>query len=66
MNPEQVSLKYIEVNGADLKIDAQPSEDDLKKRYEQEKQRFVQPEQRLVSHILVNVPKNATPDQQNA
>ncbi|MDR3445537.1 SurA N-terminal domain-containing protein [Dyella sp.] len=66
MNPEQVSLKYIEVNGADLKIDAQPSEDDLKKRYEDQKQRFVQPEQRLVSHILVNVPKNATPDQQKA
>ncbi|WP_243041064.1 SurA N-terminal domain-containing protein [Dyella sedimenti] len=66
MNPEQVSLKYIEVNGNDLKIDAQPSEDELKKRYEDEKQRFVQPEQRLVSHILVNVPKNATPDQQKA
>jgi peptidyl-prolyl cis-trans isomerase D len=66
MSPEQVSLKYIEVNGADLKIDAQPSEDELKKRYEDQKQRFVQPEQRLVSHILVNVPKNATPDQQKA
>lgn len=64
MNPEQVSLKYIEVNGADLKIDAQPSDDELKKRYEEQKQRFVQPEQRLVSHILVNVPKNASPDQQ--
>ncbi|HET6554368.1 MAG TPA: SurA N-terminal domain-containing protein [Dyella sp.] len=66
MNPEQVSLKYIEVNGSDLKVDAQPSEDELKKRYEDQKQRFVQPEQRLVSHILVNVPKNATPDQQKA
>ena len=66
MNPEQVSLKYIEVNGADLKVDAQPSDDELKKRYEEQKQRFVQPEQRLVSHILVNVPKNATPDQQKA
>ncbi len=66
MNPEQVSLKYIEVNGTDLKIDAQPSDDELKKRYDEQKQRFVQPEQRLVSHILVNVPKNATPDQQKA
>ncbi|MGC1547133.1 MAG: SurA N-terminal domain-containing protein, partial [Rhodanobacter sp.] len=64
MNPEQVSVKYIEVNGADLKLDTPPSEDDLKKRYEDEKQRFVQPEQRLVSHILINVPKNATPAQQ--
>jgi peptidyl-prolyl cis-trans isomerase D len=66
MNPEQVSVKYIEVSGDDLKLDAQPSEDDLKKRYEQEKQRFVLPEQRLVSHILINVPKNATPEQQKA
>ena len=66
MNPEQVSVKYIEVNADDLKLNAQPSEDDLKKRYEQEKQRFVLPEQRLVSHILINVPKNATPEQQKA
>jgi peptidyl-prolyl cis-trans isomerase D len=66
MNPEQVSVKYIEVNGADLKPDAAPSDDELKKRYEDEKQRFVQPEQRLVSHILINVPANATPDQQKA
>jgi peptidyl-prolyl cis-trans isomerase D len=59
MNPEQVSVKYLEVNGADLKPDAAPSDDDLKKRYEDEKQR-------LVSHILINVPTNATPDQQKA
>ena len=66
MNPEQVSVKYLEVNGADLKPDAAPSDDELKKRYEDEKQRFIQPEQRLVSHILINVPTNATPDQQKA
>ncbi|WP_426699787.1 SurA N-terminal domain-containing protein [Rhodanobacter sp. Col0626] len=66
MNPEQVSVKYIEVNGADLPADAAPSEDDLKKRYADEKQRFVQPEQRLVSHILINVPSNASPEQQKA
>ncbi|WP_158753346.1 SurA N-terminal domain-containing protein [Dyella sp. S184] len=66
MNPEQVSVKYIEVDGSTLKLDATPSDDDLKKRYADEKQRFVQPEQRLVSHILINVPANATPDQQKA
>lgn len=64
MNPEQVSVKYIEVNSADLKADAAPSDEELRKRYADEKQRFVQPEQRLVSHILINVPSNATPDQQ--
>ncbi len=66
MNPEQVAVKYIEVNSADLPLDAAPSDDDLKKRYADEKQRFVQPEQRLASHILINVPANATPEQQKA
>lgn len=64
MAPEQVSVKYIEVDGSKLQAEAEPSEEDLRKRYENEKQRFVQPEQRLVSHILINVPKNATPAQQ--
>jgi peptidyl-prolyl cis-trans isomerase D len=66
MNPEQVSVKYVEVDGAKLKPKAAPSEEELKARYEEEKQRFVQPEQRLVSHILINVPTNATPEQQKA
>lgn len=66
MNPEQVSLQYIEVKGSALKPAVPPSDADLMKRYQNEKQRFVQPEQREVSHILVNVPANATPDQQKA
>lgn len=66
MSPETVSLSYLEVNGAELKPEAQASDDELKKRYEAEKQRFQKPEQRLVSHILINVPKNATPEQQKA
>jgi peptidyl-prolyl cis-trans isomerase D len=66
MAPEQVAIRYVEVNAADLKPDAAPSDEDLHKRYEEEKQRYVQPEQRLVSHILIDVPKNATPAQQKA
>ena len=66
MNPEQVSLKYVEVNGADLKADTQPTDEDLKKRYQAEISRFGMPEAREVSHILINVPKNATPAQQKA
>lgn len=64
IRPEEVSLKYVEVSAGDLKGQAAPTEEELKKRYEDEKQRFVQPEQRLVSHILINVPKNASPAQQ--
>jgi peptidyl-prolyl cis-trans isomerase D len=67
MNPEQVSLKYIEVNATDLKPDTQPpSDDELKKRYQDEITRFGMPEEREVSHILINVSKNATPAQQKA
>ncbi|UGB47119.1 SurA N-terminal domain-containing protein [Frateuria edaphi] len=66
MAPEQVAIRYVEVSAAGLKADNPPTEDDLRKRYEDEKQRFVQPEQRLVSHILIDVPKNATPQQQKA
>ncbi|MEO7066764.1 MAG: SurA N-terminal domain-containing protein [Rhodanobacter sp.] len=66
MKPEQVSVKYLEVDGAALPPDAPPSDDELKKLYASEQQRFVQPEQRLTSHILINVPVNATPAQQKA
>jgi peptidyl-prolyl cis-trans isomerase D len=65
-DPERVSVKYIEVNGADLASESAPSDEELRKRYADEKQRFVQPEQRLVSHILIDVPANATPEQQKA
>ncbi len=64
MNPEQVSVKYIEVDGSKLPLSVAPDDEELKKRYENEKQRFVQPEQRLASHILIDVPANATPEQQ--
>ncbi|MEO9079041.1 MAG: SurA N-terminal domain-containing protein [Rhodanobacter sp.] len=64
MDPEEISVKYVEVDAAKLKPEAGPSDEALKGRYAEEKQRFVQPEQRLVSHILINVPPNATPEQQ--
>jgi peptidyl-prolyl cis-trans isomerase D len=64
--PEQVSVQYLEVNAADLKIPEQADDAQLRDVYEKQKQRYTQPEQREVSHILVNVPKNATPEQQKA
>src|SRR6185312_15556357 len=65
MTPEQVSLHYIEVNAADMKI-APLDDADLKARYEKEKSKFGAPEQREAAHILISVPKNATPAQQKA
>jgi peptidyl-prolyl cis-trans isomerase D len=63
--PEQVSVQYLEVKQADLKV-GEPTDEQLHQYYDKFKQRYAQPEQRLASHILVNVPKNATPDQQKA
>ncbi|MEO6968226.1 MAG: SurA N-terminal domain-containing protein [Rhodanobacteraceae bacterium] len=64
MNPEQVSLHYIELDAATMKVDAATDEAALKVQYEKDKARFSVSEQRLVSHILIKVPPNATPAQQ--
>lgn len=66
MTPERVAIKYIELDASKLKVDAKVDDATLKARYEQEKSRFVEPAQRLVSHILIKVPENATPAQQKA
>ncbi|MGN6481666.1 SurA N-terminal domain-containing protein [Luteibacter sp.] len=63
--PEQVSVQYLEVKQADLKV-GEPTDEQLHEYYDKFKQRYAQPEQRMASHILINVPKNATPDQQKA
>jgi peptidyl-prolyl cis-trans isomerase D len=51
--PEQVSLEYLEINGATLPVTAAADEAALRKRYEAEKSRFMSPEQRVVAHILI-------------
>lgn len=57
--PEQVSLEYVEINGATLPVAATADEAALRKRYETEKSRFMSPEQRVVAHILVAVDAGA-------
>lgn len=59
MTPEKVSLEFVEVDAAKMQADAKPDDAALKQRYEEQKARFVSPEQRLASHILVKVDKNA-------
>jgi peptidyl-prolyl cis-trans isomerase D len=58
--PETVTLEYVEVDGGTLPAPAAADEATLRQRYEQEKVRFVEPEQRLASHILVKVDENAS------
>ncbi|MBN8727875.1 MAG: SurA N-terminal domain-containing protein [Xanthomonadales bacterium] len=64
MVPERVALDYVELDAEKLDIDLTPDEDTLKERYEKEKTRFVSPEERLASHILVKVEGKGTPEDQ--
>lgn len=66
MTPEQVSLNYIELNAADMAVGKAPTEDALRALYAKEKSKYVQPEQREVSHILLKLPAHATEAQKQA
>lgn len=56
--PETVSLEYVDIDAATLPVPA-VDEAALRERYEQEKTRFIAPEQRQASHILISVPAGA-------
>lgn len=64
MNPEQVSLEYLEIDAQALDVQLVADEATLMDRYEKEKSRFVSSEQRLVSHILVKIPGKGGPEEQ--
>ncbi|PPT91925.1 peptidylprolyl isomerase [Xanthomonas theicola] len=57
--PQRVSIEYVELNAANLPPAKPADEAALRKRYEDEKARFVEPEQRLASHILISAGKDA-------
>jgi peptidyl-prolyl cis-trans isomerase D len=65
MTPELVTLEYVEIKTADMPIDA-PSEAELMLRYEDQKDRYVVPEQRQASHILFEVAAGADAEAQKA
>lgn len=64
--PETVSIEFVEVDNATLPVPAAADEATLRQRYEQEKNRFVEAEQRLASHILVRVEEGADAAAQKA
>ncbi|HEX7323721.1 MAG TPA: SurA N-terminal domain-containing protein [Rhodanobacteraceae bacterium] len=66
MNPEQVSLSYIDLNAANLKVTPDLSDKALEALYAKEKSRFVSPARWEVSHILISVPAHATAAQKQA
>jgi peptidyl-prolyl cis-trans isomerase D len=56
---ETVAVSYFEVDAASIAIAEQPSEEQLRQRYEAEKGRFGTEEERVAAHILVAVPSDA-------
>ena len=56
--PETVRIEYVELRGDAIQV---PPADDvlLRSRYEEQGAKYAEPEQRLVSHILVEVPADA-------
>src|SRR3989344_3381522 len=60
---EQVRVEYLRLSAADLDPKQPPTEEELKKAYSEEAARYVVPEKRRASHILVSLPAEPTGDQ---
>lgn len=59
MSEEQVVISYVELDASKMGGAVEPSEETLKARFEDQKARFVTPEARLASHILIEVAQDA-------
>jgi peptidyl-prolyl cis-trans isomerase D len=66
MTPEEVSVNYIDLDAATMKVVPDLSDKALKARYDKEKSRFVSPPQWEVSHILIKLPAKPTDAQKQA
>mgnify|MGYP006341360359 FL=1 len=64
---ESVTLEYVDIDGSTLGATTTTADEaSLRKRYEQEKSRFMSPEQRVVSHILIEAAADADAATQKA
>jgi len=59
LTDEKVSIEYVELKGSDLAVDGVIDDASLRARYEENSARFVEPEERLTSHILIAFDKDA-------
>jgi len=57
--PERVSIEYVSLDAADMPVAPPADEETLRHRYDQEAEKFAQQEERLASHILVEVAPDA-------
>ena len=56
---EQVIVEYVELDAAFMATGLPPEDDLLREQFEEQKARFISPEQRKVSHILIEVTADA-------
>lgn len=56
---EQVIIEYVELDAAFMATGLPPEDEILREQFEQQKARFISPEQRKVSHILIEVAADA-------
>jgi len=56
---EQVIIEYVELDAAFMPAGLPPEDDILREEFEDQKARFITPEQRQVSHILIEVSSDA-------
>jgi peptidyl-prolyl cis-trans isomerase D len=56
---ERVIIEYLELDAAALGGTVEPDEELLRTRFEEQQTRFITPESRLASHILIEVPTDA-------
>lgn len=59
LNPERVVVEYVELEAAELETGETIDEEMLRQRFEEQSARFVTPEARLASHILIEVSPTA-------
>lgn len=60
--PEAVRVEYATLKAADVAQQVKPTEDELRQAYAAEAARYVTPEKRRASHILIEVPAGAKDD----
>ena len=65
-SPEQIALEYLELDAASMMVPTSVDEKTLRDRYDEQKKRYIESEQRLASHILVKLPANASAVQDKA
>ncbi len=59
MSDEQVIIEFIELDAATIGGAVEPDEEMLKGRFEEQQSRFITPESRLASHILIELDASA-------